>query len=57
MADKQVDRQFSLSQEQLSSSFLHAIPETDTHRHVALEGSVNNHNTHASQPGIWDIFY
>lgn len=35
MADKHVDRQFSLSQEQLSSSFLDTIPVTDTHRHVA----------------------
>lgn len=41
MADKQADRRHSLSLEQWSSSFLYAIPVTDTHKYVACEGSVN----------------
>lgn len=40
VADKPVDRQFSLSLEQLSSSFLYAIPVTDTRQHVAYRRSV-----------------
>lgn len=40
-ADKHVDRQFSLSLTQLSSSFLYAIPVTDRHKHVVCKGSVN----------------